>query len=263
MEKKIEISPEEEFWVHCSNIHAWAQNNYDTTLLDSDLAFPLLKKLAGLGDINAERVFKEEIAKRLITKVPHVLKFLLNEGYDLYLNQEELLNVVLNPVEAIAMESLSNYIKNLYYLIFDFDDLRDKYLNRHRGLDDLYDNKYYFSAFKGNVYELEFLLDNDCFSLPRSLCMLKNLTRMHLYINGLENNLFEFNIQLDSLFHLKIFCFGTVKIPNLLRAFPNLKSLEVYGDIQGLTQLEEDDGILKNLNNIECHFSNVMFVKKE
>src|SRR4030042_4212275 len=39
------IDPETEFWGHCSNLQAWYEHNYDTNLLHSNLAFPLLKKL--------------------------------------------------------------------------------------------------------------------------------------------------------------------------------------------------------------------------
>ncbi len=45
-----EITPETEFMVHCSNLQAWAENGYDTNLLHYNLAFPLLKKLAEVGD---------------------------------------------------------------------------------------------------------------------------------------------------------------------------------------------------------------------
>ena len=31
------ISPEEEFWGHCSNLQAWVENDYDTRLLHSNL----------------------------------------------------------------------------------------------------------------------------------------------------------------------------------------------------------------------------------
>ena len=40
-----QINSEMEFWAHCSNIQAWAENNYDTQMLHSNLSFPLLKKL--------------------------------------------------------------------------------------------------------------------------------------------------------------------------------------------------------------------------
>jgi len=40
------ISAEEEFWGHCSNLEAWAENDYNPNLLRSNLSVPLLTKLA-------------------------------------------------------------------------------------------------------------------------------------------------------------------------------------------------------------------------
>lgn len=39
--EKFNISPEEEFWAHCSNLQSWYENKYDTRLLHSNLAFAL------------------------------------------------------------------------------------------------------------------------------------------------------------------------------------------------------------------------------
>ena len=61
----IQIPPGVEFWGHCSNIQVWMENDYNTRLLHSNLAFPLLKKLVNMGDPKANKVFKEEIAKRI------------------------------------------------------------------------------------------------------------------------------------------------------------------------------------------------------
>ena len=43
-EFSAEIPPEVEFWAHSSNLQAWFENNYDTCILHSNLAFPLLKR---------------------------------------------------------------------------------------------------------------------------------------------------------------------------------------------------------------------------
>ncbi len=40
-----DISPEEEFMGHCSNIQVWWEYAYDSRLLHSNLSFPLLKDL--------------------------------------------------------------------------------------------------------------------------------------------------------------------------------------------------------------------------
>ena len=85
-ENKIKINPLDEFWGHCSNLQAWAENNYDTRLLHSNLAFPLLKTLSDEGDKKAEKVFKEEfpkakvqrcqvhVARNVLANVPKKLK---------------------------------------------------------------------------------------------------------------------------------------------------------------------------------------------
>ena len=76
-----EITPEIEFWGHCSNLQAWAENNYDTRILHSNLAFPLLKKLTEIGDPIAKRVFKEEIVKRYSSGYPPVVEYLKARKY--------------------------------------------------------------------------------------------------------------------------------------------------------------------------------------
>ena len=47
---EYKIPPEVEFWGHCSNLQVWYENNYNTRLLHRNLAFPLLKRLAEVGE---------------------------------------------------------------------------------------------------------------------------------------------------------------------------------------------------------------------
>ncbi len=86
----IEITEEEEFWAHCSNLQAWVEHNYDTRIIHRTVAFPLLKKLTDAGDLLARKVFKEEIASRYESGHPSVVEFLKQEGYLNYLSKEEL-----------------------------------------------------------------------------------------------------------------------------------------------------------------------------
>jgi len=89
--KNIELlEPEIEFWGHCSNLQAWAENFYDTRLLHSNLAFPLLKKLTDIGDPNAKRVFKDEIVERLMSGSRSVSQYLIQKNYLEYFNSEEI-----------------------------------------------------------------------------------------------------------------------------------------------------------------------------
>ena len=84
------IDQKEIFWGHCSNVQAWAEHDYDTRLIHSNLAFPLLKKLSKAGDPMAKRVFKEEIAKRYSSGIASVRTFLQEAGYLKFLSPDEL-----------------------------------------------------------------------------------------------------------------------------------------------------------------------------
>ncbi|MHA1486982.1 MAG: hypothetical protein ACTSSC_07390 [Promethearchaeota archaeon] len=79
--QRHDITPEQEFWGHCSNIQVWVENDYDTRILMSNLSFPLLRELAKLGDPKAKKVYKEEIALRLESGYPSVVQYLIIQGY--------------------------------------------------------------------------------------------------------------------------------------------------------------------------------------
>ena len=97
------LTPETEFWGHCSNMQAWYENDYDTRMIHRYLAFPLLKALMKAGDRNAKRVFKEEIARRIESGHPSTVWYLIYEGYLEYFNREELNTILKKP----------KFIKNL------------------------------------------------------------------------------------------------------------------------------------------------------
>lgn len=86
----VKIPPEGEFWGHCSNLQAWYENDYNTRLLHSNIAFPLLKKLTECRDPLAQKVFKEEIALRFESNFKNVIVFLLNEKYLSFLDLDEI-----------------------------------------------------------------------------------------------------------------------------------------------------------------------------
>jgi hypothetical protein len=80
-DQKHNITPEQEFWGHCSNMQAWVEHGYDTRILKSNISFPLLRELTQAGDPVAEKIFKEEIALRLESGYPSVVQYLINQGY--------------------------------------------------------------------------------------------------------------------------------------------------------------------------------------
>jgi len=108
----FDLSPETEFWGHCSNLQAWYENDYDTRLLHRNLAFPLLKALVEAGDTLAKKVFKEEIALRLESGYSSVVRYLVAQGYLNYLSREELNAVLGTPNFKGLPEHLKNIINS-------------------------------------------------------------------------------------------------------------------------------------------------------
>jgi hypothetical protein len=84
----IHLSPEDEFWAHCSNLLIWVEQNYDTRLLHSNLAFPLLRKLYEEKVPVASIAFKEEIAERFANGYIPTIFYILEEGYLKYLDKK-------------------------------------------------------------------------------------------------------------------------------------------------------------------------------
>ena len=87
--KILGIPPETEFWGHCSNLQVWHENNYNTKLISSNLAFPLLKRLTEVGDPLAKQVFKQEIAQRLDSGYLPVMVYLMINNYLKYISAED------------------------------------------------------------------------------------------------------------------------------------------------------------------------------
>ncbi len=97
---EYEIDPETEFWGHCSNLQAWYENDYDTRLLHSNLAFPLLRKLTEVGDPLAKKVFKEEIAIHFESGYPSVVKCIYEMNLLDYFETQELIHLMEKNISA-------------------------------------------------------------------------------------------------------------------------------------------------------------------
>jgi len=140
VETKYTIPPEEEFWGHCSNLQTWVENDYDTRLLHSHLSFPLLKKLANLGDIKAKIMMKREIEERFNECYLPTIFYLFIERYPKNcLNEEERATLLLESNKKLRKKlklTLREDIKNrktvsdalyiLEVLIKDYEDEKAK-----------------------------------------------------------------------------------------------------------------------------------------
>lgn len=114
----INIDPKDGFWGHCSNLQAWAENDYDTRILHSNLAFPLLKKLVEAGDTKARKVFKDEIFKRFNSGYWSVILYLLENKYIRYLTLEEILSLEINLRSEDKDKFIQKIARNIERLFF-------------------------------------------------------------------------------------------------------------------------------------------------
>ncbi|MFX1569007.1 MAG: hypothetical protein ACFFCV_11650 [Promethearchaeota archaeon] len=196
-----QISAETEFVAHCSNIQAWAENDYNTCILHRNIAFPLLRKLSEVGDIKAKRVYKDEIASRFSSGHITVMLYLLNQGYLKSLNKEEINTLmedldmgsfkdqkidlvfqILQQIEKLGYSSSKALIRNQIKYRFDKGIAKDIYLLVRRRR--FYYYRRFFNYFSSE--ELSELFNNiditqtinqriqDCFPLLRYLTQMGN-----------------------------------------------------------------------------------------
>ncbi|MFX0144110.1 MAG: leucine-rich repeat domain-containing protein [Candidatus Hodarchaeota archaeon] len=249
------IQPEVEFWGHCSNLQAWSENSYDTNLLHSNLAFPLLKKLTDVGDPIARRVFKDEIAERLMNLHTNVTQYLIRENYLEYFNKEEielLMEILFEQIEQrfkkkqgllleeIEINALLDIIKVnlLYSKIFLIERLKSiENINKETNLGFLLkDNRIFGLALKqcglkmlpssiGNFKNLEelHLMENQLNYLPNSIGNLTKLKKLDLS----DNYLIELPDEIGNLKSLKELLINHNLIQNLPGSISSLKNLEI------------------------------------
>ncbi len=236
----LKITPKEEFFGHCSNIQAWAENGYDTRILHRNLAFPLLKELVNAGDIKAEKVFKEEIAFRIEHGTEQVIQFLIIEGYINYLEESELnsLSLECNKIENLLLNR--NNLRKVPLFIYSSKSLKSLHLGENK-ISSL-------SELIGNLTSLRVLGlgFNSLTTLPRSIGKLALLE--NLYISS--NKLINIPDSIGNLKSLQIFYLLHNQLFDLPNSIGNLKSLRVLDlrnnylnslpdSIGNLTYLEE------------------------
>jgi len=120
------IPPETEFWGHCSNLQVWAENEYDTRLCHRNIAFPLLEQLTQVGDPIARRVFKKEIIERYMSNHIAIKMYLIDAGFIVYLNSEELIYILEDCRENLP-PSYYDYIKKIVSLEWNYIALSYKW----------------------------------------------------------------------------------------------------------------------------------------
>ncbi len=281
------IPAEMEFWGHCSNLQVWREHNYDTRLLHSNLAFPLLKKLTDVGDQIAKRVFKEEIAKRMESGHKSVVTYLISENYLNYLNDEELEIVLINLKISIAREFSKKYKEILDEVDLNclldllLDNIKDSKVLKLKQIGLLKSDKKEIQAgFKirskrvvkiklvnygltvipesiGSLEKLENLdlSHNRIKKIPESIGFLQNLQKLNLGINQIH----EIPESLGNLISLKQIKLDHNQLTNLPESITNLKSLEFLSLwSNSLVALPERIGDLTSLQIIGLSYNNLI-----
>lgn len=272
---KAEFSPKEEFWAHCSNIQAFYQNNYDTRILHSNLAFPLLKELYEAGDPIAVKVFKEEIAQRLSSKYQNTVLFLLENNYQFYFTSEEF-DTIYQSLTTDKKELIKNFTQDRFNDNKTDNELRNRvfdYLEVMCSEQELKEYKYvtykkrkFFVGDKSLII-IDKSIGIDKISELKGIKKLKGLRKLTIVhtpitsIDGLERltnlEMLDLGINkiktisgLETLINLKFLDLSHNKIEKIsgLETLRNLEELKL-----GSNQLTELEGLdsLKNLKRLE------------
>lgn len=241
-----QLSSEEEFWGHCSNIQVWYENNYDTRLLHSNLAFPLLRKLAEVGDISAKEVYKEEIAKRFSCKSFNVKKYLISENYLDCFTSEEIITLLNDIIDFLKDKKDED--KRLEELTI-FVILGLKYLNKndyeilYQKLRSVFYNEREIKYGKNSYSFLQIVLERTLDKYFVCKLLLEHLNKEEIeiiikgYLNELNFNQREFNyeefeyfnavneMEVDAWYRAQFYEFKNKIVTNLLWEKDSIGSL--------------------------------------
>ncbi len=299
-EFKFIIPPEEEFWGLCSNLEVWAENGYNTRILHSNLAFPLLRRLTEVGDPQAKKVFKLEITERYNRGSDNVRTFLEKRGYLTYLSKEEYYGLIDSPTEYETINELDKLLNSRRWKV----DVRNgsviqlsirghelteipkciRNLKSLEWLDVGYNPLKMVPEWIGEFRSLKELLitENDITKLPSTIGNLQSLEILKLSNNQLKRlpdsignlsslkTLVIFNNQLEeltsdigkltSLQELNLRDNKLTEIPRTIGTLINLEKLEIQKN--HLQSLPESLGSLNNLKVLDVGKNELISIPK-
>jgi hypothetical protein len=97
------------------NLTVWAENNYDSKLLEKTLAFPLLQELARVGDKKAIENLKFEVAERFESGSNNTRQYLINQDFLKHFSKEEF--------ESLFRSVANNYENNEFWSKVKFENI--------------------------------------------------------------------------------------------------------------------------------------------
>ncbi|MEJ2248498.1 MAG: hypothetical protein P8Y70_01225 [Candidatus Lokiarchaeota archaeon] len=270
----LNISPEEEFWAHCSNIQAWYEHDYDTRLLDSKLAFPLLRKLMKLGDPKARKAYSKEVMERYAKGTRDIRSMLLHWDLFKYVPFEEQISIIEDPDDYDVIVMLKDVLGEDFKLgdfqvengkvttlkIKDYTHLESLppeigMLKNLQRFDISLPNLTTLPDSIGALKSLEelYITAPNLFSIPRSIGNLKILKRLHIE----SSQIVSLPEELGKLQNLKSLVIDKTdqfeKLPESLGKLRNLERLWIYNS--SVEKLPESLGNLKLLKDLEINDS--------
>lgn len=253
------IPPETEFWGHCSNLQAWADNDYDTRILHRNLAFPLLKALSDAGDPLAMKKFKEEIALRYATGHPTVVSFLTQNGYLNYLSEQEF-ECMLLDLDFPSIDEYSRKISSHLTDLTNPDSIKQSKISTDKFLRNFRFSYKYLLLIKAmekipdNLKQTYIELIYEKYKRNRNFPLLKFLERAQINYENLEIKSVEYNNSIIGLLQDKKLILRNCMIQDLTK-IKNLENLS--HDIEELdlsnNRVTKIDGIghLENLKKLD------------
>ncbi|MFO7797006.1 MAG: leucine-rich repeat domain-containing protein [Promethearchaeati archaeon] len=269
--RNAEISPETEFWGHCSNLQVWAENGYDTRFLHSNIAFALLKKLTEVGDPKARGRFYEEIKYRYAHGSKSVREYLRREAYLDCLPEDQRFHLLVNDDDFNAVYDLSEELRphygdhslNAVKSVIKIEGQRitelsirgtnleeiPKSISKFNSLEFLDLSYNGFTEIPLNILEMENLKklyfdNNNLRYIPSRITRMKLLEHLDLSFNKLRC----LPKRIGKLKNLKKLSLSRNLIYRLPESFSKLKQLEsLYLSFNKLITLPEWIGQLKNL----------------
>ncbi|MHA1282475.1 MAG: leucine-rich repeat domain-containing protein [Promethearchaeota archaeon] len=220
------ITPEQEFWAHCSNLQVWCEHGYDPRLLHSSLSIPLLKRLGESGDKRAFSLYKSVVAERYVSAPEHLRDFYRREGFLDGLTKEEF--------DSIHLEVYGDE----YAAILELESLIG------RRIPQVYSIGTISFETQGNTIYMLTLVDCDLPDFPEAIFRLKNLRELRINYCGLR----ELPERIKELKQLKVLELRNNCLERLPEAISELNNL--YWLALSNNQLKHVHELKKGLNQL-------------
>ena len=199
-EQGVSISPEEEFWVHCSNMQAWVDSGYNSRVLSKSVSFPILIELSKREYSQFTAFLKEDLVQRIQSGSYNAIEYFMQEDFYRFFTQDEFFELLLCPEETEIMKEVASVSKLEYCITASVNASRGLFSQRVSG-------KVHFSYEKGHITELELFFDE----IPLSRSRIREVIR-----------------EVKKLTHLKeVAIYGYIQTMNLCSVLLKRKGLRI------------------------------------